>query len=469
MMPLATRLVLAFTLSAALASGLLAWWGLGQLRPHYLEATEEALVDTAEVLAALAAEDWPAAPRRLETAWLRVTSRHLSARIYEVVKSRVDLDCILTDAAGIVRFDSLEPAAVGSDASQWNDVWLTLRGRYGVRATAGRDGVRRLHVAAPVLVDGVTVGVLTVVKPESSVDRFIGLAAQAAMLAGTLAVAGAIFAAGLATWWIVAPLRRLTAYAKRVSAGARPEPPPTGPTEVAALGQALAEMREALEGRAYVEAYVQGLTHELKAPLAGLRAAAEVLAEDPPPAERERFIGHLRGEGQRMQDLIDRLLRLAAVERQTAPRRSPLDVLALVIGECAAAQTTAGPAVTITCEPGPALIVTAESVLLASAVRGLLTNAVTFAPAGSVVTAVVASDGRHAEIRIRDHGPGIPPWGLERLGQRFFSLPHPATGRKGTGLGLAFAKAVADLHGGSLTVRNHREGGAEAVLTIGLD
>ena len=80
---------------------------------------------------------------------------------------------------------------------------------------------------------------------------------------------------------------------------------------------------------------------------------------------------------------------------------------------------------------------------------------------------VVAISVALGVVRIRDHGPGIPAYALPRLGERFFSLPRPASGRKGTGLGLAFARSVAALHGGACVVANAADGGAEAVFRVG--
>jgi two-component system sensor histidine kinase CreC len=68
-------------------------------------------------------------------------------------------------------------------------------------------------------------------------------------------------------------------------------------------------------------------------------------------------------------------------------------------------------------------------------------------------------------LRVRNDGPAIPDYALSRLTERFFSLPRPATGRKSTGLGLAFVAEVASLHGGSLSVRNV-PGGVEACLAV---
>ena len=81
------------------------------------------------------------------------------------------------------------------------------------------------------------------------------------------------------------------------------------------LGRALEEMRDSLEDRKYVESYVQTLTHEMKSPVAAIRGASELLAEqDVPAAQRTRFLTNIRNETERLQNIIDRLLSLSAIE-----------------------------------------------------------------------------------------------------------------------------------------------------------
>jgi two-component system sensor histidine kinase CreC len=460
---LATRLLVAFAGAVALSSFGLAWWGLAQLRPRYLEATESALVDTAELAAAMVAVRWrdPPDPSELAAVCTALDRRRLDARIYDVAKTRVELDLRLTAADGRVLYDSADPTAIGGDGSQWNDVIRTLRGGYGARASLDGDGVRRLHIAAPVVVDGRTVAVLSVVTPEVRVESFVALAGRSAIVAGLAALAAALLAAGLAAWWIAAPLRRLADDARRMRAGERIVPAATGPKEVRAVAEALGELRAALEGRDYVERYVQTLTHELKSPLAGIAGAVEVLGEAAlTTADRERFLGHLRHESGRIRDLVDRLLGLAVLERRSGlVDPQPIDLAALVQAEATAVGIGAIGA------DGPAMV-RGEAVLLATAVRNLLINAVEMEPTGGSVAVSVRASGGMVVVAIRDHGPGFPAFALPRLGERFFALPRPASGRKGTGLGLAFVREIAALHRGRLELGNHRDGGAEATLIL---
>ncbi|MFO0205125.1 MAG: ATP-binding protein, partial [Betaproteobacteria bacterium] len=112
------------------------------------------------------------------------------------------------------------------------------------------------------------------------------------------------------------------------------------------------------------------------------------------------------------------------------------------------------------------LQVSGDAFLLQRAIANLLRNAVDFAPAGSVVTLAVDRQHDEAPVTVRDHGPGLPEFAHERIFEKFYSLPRPDTGRKGTGLGLAFVREVAGLHGGRVRLANHPQGGALATLTL---
>ncbi|HWT79009.1 MAG TPA: ATP-binding protein, partial [Candidatus Methylomirabilis sp.] len=104
--------------------------------------------------------------------------------------------------------------------------------------------------------------------------------------------------------------------------------------------------------------------------------------------------------------------------------------------------------------------------LLHRALTNLLQNAIDFSPAGGEIEIVVTSKNRSYQVGIRDHGPGLPDYALDRVFEKFYSLRRPDSGKKGTGLGLSFVKEIAELHRGSVELRNHPDGGAVATLTL---
>src|SRR6201999_1639328 len=92
------------------------------------------------------------------------------------------------------------------------------------------------------------------------------------------------------------PIQRLALYARAVARGERVKPPRVDSPEGAILARAFEEMRDALEGRKYVETYVQTMTHEMKSPVAAIRGAAELLREEVPPEQREKFLANIEAE-----------------------------------------------------------------------------------------------------------------------------------------------------------------------------
>lgn len=463
---------------------------LGAIRPRYLESMEATLIDTAAYLAAVA-ETHVAPDGELRVAPLRhafdaAVRRPLDAQVYTFHKTAVDLRVYLTDAAGLVRYDSDAGRDEGRDYSRWNDVRRTLDGRYGARATRldpeDEDSLV-VHVAAPIHHDERIVGVLSVGKPTANINALVATVRTRVLFAGALG-GGLVLATGLAfSIWIITPLEKLTAYARAVRDG-RPASLPTrlAGREVGDLRRAFEEMRAALEGKAYVERYTQSLAHEIKAPLAAIRGAAELLAEDAtmPAPQRTRFLQNLRSESGRIQTIVDKLLQLAALEnRRALADAAPVELRALLREMIDSAEPVAqARRISLTLDAPDPVTVRGERFLLAQAVSNLLQNALEFTPEGGEISLSLRDEfsarntgfqpvaSARAAIQIDDTGPGIPDYALPRLFERFYSLPRPATGTKSTGLGLSFVREIAHLHGGEIELQNRSRGGVRATLSL---
>jgi two-component system sensor histidine kinase CreC len=241
--------------------------------------------------------------------------------------------------------------------------------------------------------------------------------------------------------------------------------------EVSTLGAAIETMREELEGRDYATSYVQTLTHELKSPLSAIRGTAELLQE-PGMAEpdRLRFLSNLQAESDRAERLLRQLLRLSEIERRKALHQNePINLAALLTETIAEATAHASHnSIHFSFAPDSPAIVSGEPALLHRALLNLLENAADFSPPNATVTVHLTATQDSATITIHDLGPGLPDYALPRLFERFYSLKHQLTGRKGTGLGLCFVKEAAELHHGSVTLTNHPTSGALATLMLPL-
>ena len=476
-MRLGLRLFLGVFLIVGLAAFFVMRVFVAEVKPGVRQAMEATLVDTAGVLAALAADDL-ASGHIADGAFARAVAqaqRHpADATIAALRKHGFDYRIYVTDARGIVRYDS-QGTAVGQDYSRWNDVYLTLRGRYGARSSpdaAGAEGDTVMHVAAPIVrptPDGpAIIGVLTVAKANRTMAPVIR-ASQGQILrqGGWLLALSALV--GLAmTAWLARGIGRLTRYAQAVAAGEPAPPPAPRRDEIGTLGQALETMRRKLEGKDYVERYVQALTHEMKGPLAAIRGAAELLQEPLPEAERRRFAANVAEQGGRLTAMIDKLLALAAVEqRGWLQQRAPVAVAALCEEAARDLQPVlAAHGLVLAAAPVPAgLAVEGDGFLLRQALRNLLDNAIAFSPPGSrIALAATAVDGE-VRITVADAGPGIPDYARERVFERFYSLPR-GDGRRSSGLGLPFVREVARLHGGEVALQPREGGGTLAVLRL---
>lgn len=476
-MKIRTRIFLVFVLVVAGGFYFLVQWLGNDLRPRYLESLEEPLVDMAHVLAELLTPEFTAErpdTARLREIFERIYQRRFSAQIYALEKQRVDMRVYVTDAWGIVLFDSDARHDEGQDYSRWNDVLLTLQGQYGARSS-GEDPLNPestvLYIAAPIYRGNDIVGVVSVGKPARNADQFIAFAKQKLAVGGLVAALG-VLGLGLVLYtWVSLPLQKLTRYAQAIKAGQRAALPSLGRNEIGLMGTAMEDMRVALEGKDYVERYVQSLTHELKSPLAAIRGAAELLEEEMPAVQRQRFLTNIRTETQRLQDLVDRVLELASLEkRQRLEKLEPVDWQAL-LSEVVA---SLGPSITLKrihmiCDsPASPAEMRGERFLLRQAVTNLLRNAVEFSPDGGRVEMMAYVENGWLITRIADDGPGIPDYAQSRVFERFYSLQRPDGGNKGTGLGLSFVKEVAELHGGGITLSNREGGGAVAILRLPL-
>jgi two-component system sensor histidine kinase CreC len=467
------RIFLGILVIYALGVFLLLYLVMKNLDARYRESAEELLVDTANLLASLIEtdlQDGAFSPDRLRPAFREMYARRFTAQIYAVTKTHADLRVYVTDRNGTVLFDSLGRDE-GKDFRKWRDVRLTLAGQYGARTTPETEGDPRstvMFVGAPIRWHDEIVGVVGVGKPMQSFGGFIASARQKLLLVGLTSGVSVLVFAVLLSIWLVRPFGLVTEYVRYVREQKQVSLPLLSRRALTILGAAFDEMRDALAGRSYAEEYIQALTHEIKSPLSAIRGAAELLQEPMPDARRERFLKNIRDESQRIQDLVDRLLELSGIEKRRALaeiREVPLDGLLEEVSASLAPLADAR-GVRIVVHGAERCVLEGDPFLLHRALANLLQNAVDFSPVGGQIEVEVTAAARQCQIAVRDHGPGIPDYALDRVFEKFYSLRRPTSGKKGTGLGLTFVKEIAGLHRGSVQLRNHPGGGALATLTL---
>ncbi|MBN1531365.1 MAG: two-component system sensor histidine kinase CreC [Spirochaetes bacterium] len=447
---------------------------IDDMRPRYLEAVEESLNDTVNVLAALVESnirDGRITTGLLERVFTEAKERRFSARIFGYTKRRVGLDVYVTDRRGVILYDSRSPENVGKDFSRWNDVHLTLLGEYGARSTRTDEKVpssSQLHVAAPIRYRGGIVGVITVIKPHDSVSPFIDIATRKLVTAGIVFCGAIALLSLILSFLISTPLTRLTEYVRSLKRGESARLPRLSGREISVLGSEFQSLWEELKGKKYIEEYLQSLTHELKSPITTIGGSAELLLEDPPEEQRRRFCENIARETRRIQDVVQKMLELSSLENRRSPVQSErIEVRALADEVIAAV----GPAVirkdlTVENLADPSHRVIGERFLVRHALLNLLENAIRHSSPGGRIAVESSREERGLAVSITDGGSGIPDYALDRVFSRFYSLPDPETGKKSTGLGLPFVREVASLHGGTAEVRNNEGGGVTATIVI---
>jgi two-component system sensor histidine kinase QseC len=261
---------------------------------------------------------------------------------------------------------------------------------------------------------------------------------------------------GLAIWWVVGrgvrPLRLLaTELAARGPQDLAPLAPRPMPDEVAGVASRLdrlfTRIRESLESE---RRFTSHAAHELRTPVAAIRAQAEVARTTADSAQRIAALDHVIEACDRAARLVEQLLLLARadeakIESNAKPCR--LDALAQsVLAELVPAALRQDTVLSL--EAAGAMTAAGEPALLDALLRNLVDNALRHGGAGGRVSVTVTRDGREVVVRVEDAGPGVPDAEIGRLGQRFYR----AAGARGTGsgLGLSIVARIVELHRGTL-------------------
>ncbi len=284
-----------------------------------------------------------------------------------------------------------------------------------------------------------------------------------------LALTGAASLSALIVARTVArPIERLTQASLKVAVGERQAalPLPRG-KEVRELTQAFESMRRELEERDAVEALASDLGHELKNPVAAIRASAEVLEDaiDEDPEAARRFARRILEAADRLDTLCQDLLDLSRLEaRGLGEPDAPVDLVAVVGAALEAQRALAAAAgVALVAELPERASARGEARWLRVAVENLLVNALHFSPADAEVRVTLGRASGGWEIAVHDRGPGVEPALRGRLFERFVGSRH---GEGGTGLGLAIVRAVAEAHGGEARLAESGEAGSRFVIRL---
>ncbi len=219
--------------------------------------------------------------------------------------------------------------------------------------------------------------------------------------------------------------------------------------------------------------FVANASHELRTPLASVIGYAETLRDDIEGLEaaaRDRFLGIVHSEAQRMQRIVEDLISLSRIEAERfSPPRDALDLRPLVEcarENCAVVAGERGCEVRIKEENGlPPILGDRGQVL--QLLDNLLSNALRYGRTGGIVTVALARAGKGVRLSVSDEGDGIAPEHIPRVTERFYRVdPGRSRGLGGTGLGLSIVKHIVERHRGTLDIQSKVGVGTTVTVTL---
>ncbi|WJS92501.1 sensor histidine kinase [Microbacterium testaceum] len=290
-----------------------------------------------------------------------------------------------------------------------------------------------------------------------------------------------VLAAGAVTLVVrrsLRPLDQVSRVARAIGSGERQRRlhPTRSDTEIGRVATALDDMLDdvvgaeqaARDAEQRLRAFLSDAAHELRTPVAGIRAAADTLVRaDLDGPEREMLAAHVAREAARASRLVDDLLTMARVDRGLELSRAVLDLRSLVEAEVHRVPLVHPSLRVRALLPDAAVPVHADPDRLAQVLSNLVENASRATGRTGHVTLAVSTRGEDAVVSVADDGPGVAPADRERIFERLVRLDAARAASGGVGLGLPIARGIARAHGGDVRCVD-TEHGARFEVTLPL-
>ncbi|MFC0433560.1 ATP-binding protein [Kutzneria buriramensis] len=267
---------------------------------------------------------------------------------------------------------------------------------------------------------------------------------------------------GVATWFVVGwslwPVRRMRAAAGELPAGER-LPVPEAHDELRSLAEALNDLLSRRdEAVQRLRRFTGDAAHELRSPVASIRAQAEVAVAHPDPEFAQEVLAAVTDESERMSTLVTDLLALARSDAGESQPVGRVDVSEAAIAAAERLSGNGGPRIRVDAPRAGAVVLCAPGEV-ALVLNNLLNNAIRYARVQVRVTVLPA--GATVRLLVDDDGPGVPIEHRSRLFDRFYRVDDDrARGTGGAGLGLALVAETVRRRGGTVRVTDSPDGGA---------
>ena len=453
-MKLVNKLVLTFTVVLLISIFVAARWLNNEVRMTYSELIEETLTSKASYIAAqLSNKILDAESIKNLSDIFNLYQIKMNPKVIQKYKKQNSFNIYVTNNKGVVLYHSLSPEEIGKDYSQWNDVYLTLKGEYGARST--RTEMKNplssvFYIAAPIFFEGDIQGVVSVFQPELGLDHILEKSKLKIIFVFIIFVSFILLIIMASFYWITKPFENLKNYITQSSLK-RAGPMPALPAgEFEELGHAVKLMKDTIDNKNLIEDHVQNLIHELKSPLTAISASGEIILDETTDETTKKFSQNILTESLRIKNLLNSLLNISKLEKLPHLEKTEKIQLAefcqRIFSDLSANLKIRGDKYTIV---GNSLI-KANKELLYQAFRNIIQNIIDHAKTPSIIEIKIIERSESVELHFENTGSQIPGYAAGKLFDKYYSLPNESTQRKGTGLGLSFVKEVIELHLGEI-------------------
>lgn len=349
----------------------------------------------------------------------------------------------------------VEDSGQGQDPSPYQNSPVVLRALEAhetVRDATERGGEQFAEVATPIFADDETQALL-VSSPLRDQLETVDLVERRLLIAGVLALLGAVLVGYGGAWLFARRIRRLEYAAERIASGEFDDPVvDRGTDEIGELAAAFERMRRRLAQLEHARReFVANASHELRTPLFSIAGSLELLSDESlDEATRAEFLATMRGQVERLSRLAADLLHLSRLDAgRIVAEAEPLDLdeIVRVLEEEFRAVAQARDH-RLEVDGAESVRALADEQWVLRAGRALVENALVHTPPGTTVRLRVWRDGDSAGLSVEDDGPGIPDEHLEHVFERFYRVDGARA--SGSGLGLAIAQELTELMGGSI-------------------
>jgi two-component system sensor histidine kinase ChvG len=372
------------------------------------------------------------------------------------------------------------PPAPAAQRALMLEVSQALRGVHWAGMRTAEDGERVVSVSIPIQHVQEVLGVLTL--EASDVDEIIARERQALAPFILIAIFVSLVSSILLNNLIAQPVRMLARAADRVKQSrARAISLPMlarRDDELGDLTRSLEDMTQSLSERMdAIERFAADVAHEIKNPLTSLRSAVETLDLVTDPAARDRLLGILKNDVQRLDRLVTDISNASRLDAELSREDlKAVDLGRLITEVTQIYQDTLRPGETAVLFTAPEtlepIMVSGREGPLGQLLRNLIDNARSFSPKGGEVRVKLERGRGQAVVTVDDDGPGIPADNLETVFERFYtSRPKGAAFGGNSGLGLSIARQIASAQGGTIKAENRRHpdgrfAGARFIVTL---